>query len=219
MFVGANYTGEKPTNRHFSANSDFVLPANFLSVLSSMTLGSAASFGHIVDPGTDLLVLLVLGISSTSQLISGATWAGTGMTLLTNIKETNSYKTAALFCLSAPAQGSGTVSITLANGTEYRAVAINLLGSQASSPVRDYNSVTTITGSVTTVVDDLVFSAISNNNALTPASGQTVLWSGVWSNAIPWYFAMRTGAAGTTPDNWSGTASWGIHSAMSVKGS
>jgi len=191
------------------------------ATVGALAASTSPTLAHVVDPGTDLLVV---GVSTTANLtsISGITWTPTGGSAqaMTSVVQFGNgvagSSHTAIFTLRLPVAGSGVLSISSSNAALASAygMACNFWGSKASGTIRNYLGDASLPHAHSVVAGDYLFEVLRNGAALTAADGQTVYNGGGQPFGLE-----KIDTTGTDTLNWSGTTSYLTHSSIAIAGS
>lgn len=140
--------------------------------------GTSRTFSHTCS-GSDRILFVHAFHNTTADLITGATYGGTAMTLVAKFSPGGS-RYLYLFALINPATGANDVVISASSSTAIGGNAFSYTGvSQTGQPevyATDIDTASTINTSITTITDNswIAMVTLGNNEAPTASTGATL---------------------------------------------
>lgn len=190
--------------------------------------------GHTTDAGTDLLMVGVIMVATTTPSVSTITWNGVSLSLVpgSTANQSGVVKILWYYLLAPTIQSASSVTVTLSGTTRGGCVALNYSGVDQVTPfgtvvtaVSGSNN-TTPTVTASSAAGELVLALAACNNGdtttATAGSGQTGLANfigsaGAGANSGRILMSEEAGAASVVMDGtWSAARSWGT-SAVPIK--
>jgi hypothetical protein len=172
------------------------------------------SWSHVVGTGSN--PLLVVGVSvSTGKTVTSVTYRGAALTYLGGADNSQAGMRAELWYLTAPAPGTGTVSVKVSGKTELVGGAVSFFGAHPSAPLASLVSASSTTDGTNAAVTlasasgDRAISVlvIGGGAALcTPTAGQAEHWD--------LYSSVISGGASTVVAGGPVTMGWTASSAQ-----
>jgi len=176
---------------------------------STNNTGATTTWAHTISASASDLILLVFVMSGNGgQTVSGVTYAGAAMVLLTSQGFTNAAnETVYLFYKLSPTTGTNNVVVTGSGTGFYDGVSISYSNVWQFSPFGIPTSNAGITGTSPTTtllqtgLSQLIIDCAGTNVSLTPTSGQTVekADAGVWDISL----ADKAGTGASMTFSWS----------------
>jgi hypothetical protein len=199
-----------------------------LDATSGTTASNAnATWSHTVS-GTDrlLLVGVALEMDAPSHTVSGVTYDGVALTVVTALHYTTSSARGEIWRLIAPNIGTHNIVVTFTSITgDLQAAlgAVSVTGVHQTTPLGTPASNTGNTANASITVNaeatDLVFGHLAVNTGPTVTDGQTTQWNRVNGTQTRSVGSTKAGAAPTTTLNWTHVAVERVVIGVAIKAS
>lgn len=218
--ISASFLGNLENNKYFNMVGEIIIPAKSLrqmptvTTLASPGYQNSLALAHVVDGGTDCLVVEVaswVGSAVDGRAIS-VTWGAQSLSVAATVLGLYSGVGVGsqIWYLKNPTPGSNTITITYTNNPASTAIASNWQGTaatpfRAASTAVSAASITSISVAPVSVVGDIVLDSISIAGNWAMTGGQTLIAQVPGYLSSPYGEAsQKAGAAGTTTMSWGG---------------
>jgi uncharacterized repeat protein (TIGR01451 family) len=170
------------------------------AVSSALTNAAKLTLAHTTGTGTNRLMLV--GVATAGQNVSSVTYNGIALSLVGGTNSATAPKPRAeIWSLTNPPSGTFNVVVTIAASANMVAGVTTFTGvNQVNALGTFVNSATTLSATVSSATNEVVFDSACGMVAITPNASQTLRWNSQGGNIY--------GGASTKPGATSVTMSW-----------